>query len=234
MSTEDFVSTEGLMRAAEDHFLHGHLLSSWIVDYVDLEESLAVGSLAQEDLAHAALLLELAGCDLAGRDAFIYERPIDEWMPTRLVTHGLHQWPATVVRGLLVASAAIVRCGQWAGADSEALRAAALVMRAEQELHETHWRRWVTLLGADVRTAAELGRCAAAVLPLATDLFGDGSLHRAWLSRMTHVLVQAGVPVDAVSAPRPRVAGGPELAEILGTVRALRDPASPGVRGLYR
>ena len=52
-----------LRRWADDLFLHGHDLTRWITDYVDIEESMAVGSMSQEELAHGATLLEFAGDD---------------------------------------------------------------------------------------------------------------------------------------------------------------------------
>ena len=41
----------------DDLSLQSHQLSKWITDYFDLEESLAVGSIAQELLAHSAALM---------------------------------------------------------------------------------------------------------------------------------------------------------------------------------
>ena len=78
-----------LPRFADDLFLHGHDLTGWITDYVDIEESMAIGSMAQEELAHAATLLEFAGDDPVQRDWRLFVRPVDAWAPAALVTRSV-------------------------------------------------------------------------------------------------------------------------------------------------
>ena len=235
---------DGLLRVAEDRFLHGHLLSRWITDYVDLEESLAVGSIAQEELAHAATLMEFAGLDDEGRDAFIFERPVHAWQPTALVAHRLEDWPAVVIRGYLLASVGEVGSVLLSHARRPELQSAGQVIAAEQRLHVTHWERWVSLLGQDQRTGDELRARAAQVLPLATDVFGAPAFdrangeaaHAAWVEAVSVPLAAVGIPVDALGrAPVPRaVRDSTELADVLGEIRSLRVGAGDGVRGLYR
>jgi 1,2-phenylacetyl-CoA epoxidase catalytic subunit len=235
---------DGLLRVAEDRFLHGHLLGRWITDYVDLEESLAVGSIAQEELAHAATLMEFAGLDDEGRDAFIFERPAGDWQPSALVAHRLHDWPAAVLRGYLLASVGEVGSVLLSHARRPELQSAGQVIAAEQRLHVTHWERWVTMLGKDERTADELRARAAEVLPLATDVFGSPAFdqangeaaHAAWVDSVSGPLSAVGVSVEALGrTPTPRGAlGGSELVDLLDEIRSLRVGAGDGVRGLYR
>jgi 1,2-phenylacetyl-CoA epoxidase catalytic subunit len=236
-----------LFRYAEDQFLHGHLLSSWIVDYIDLEESLAVGSIAQEDLAHAALLMELAGEDATGRDWFVYERPLAQWWPSRLVAAGERDWPATVLRGLLVASAGLLLSGNLGETGPPRIRQAATTMLAEQELHLTHWATWARLLSGDTRTHDQLVKCGTGVLPLAQDLFGAAPgmpaapvlarMYESFVARLRPVLDAASLDVSLLGTePTARIAGSeqPELGRTLGTVRALRVGPDDGVRAVYR
>lgn len=235
---------DGLLRVAEDRFLHGHLLGRWITDYVDLEESLAVGSIAQEELAHAATLMEFAGLDDGGRDAFIFERPVEAWQPSALVAHRLNDWPATVLRGYLLASVGEVGSGLLSLNRRPELQSAGQVIAAEQRLHVTHWERWVTMLGRDERTGDELRARAAVVLPLAADVFGEPALcqaqgqsaHGAWVDAVSGSLSAVGIAVDSLGrTPTPRVAlEESELSDILGDIRSLRVGADDGVRGLYR
>src|SRR5437867_3120062 len=140
------IISEELLAAATDSLIHGELLSMWIIDYVDLEESLAVGSIAQEEYAHAATLFLAAGLDDAARDRYVYEAPLEEWRPARLVGSRLHDWPSTVVRGLLLAHAGIVRAEAMLASDEPQLRSAGGVFRAEYELHARHWSRWIAIL----------------------------------------------------------------------------------------
>lgn len=237
-----------LLSQAEDHFLHGHLLVPWITDYVDLEESLAVGSMAQEELAHAATLMELAGLDLHGRDQFIFERPESAWAPTALLTYRLRDWPATVLRAYLLATAATVRSLLLSGsADPEWARAGEVLL-AEQRLHVTHWQRWVLLLGQDGRTSAEFRARAREILPMAADVFAAPTggpadepaiaqaAHAAWVDSLTGPLSEVEIsPVALGSSPQPRRRDeGSELTQILAEVRELRRGPDDGVRGLYR
>lgn len=235
---------DGLLRVAEDRFLHGHLLGRWITDYVDLEESLAVGSISQEELAHAATLMEFAGLDDEGRDAFIFERPVEDWQPSALLAHRLHDWPAAVLRGYLLASVGEVGSVLLSHARRQELQSAGQVIAAEQRLHVTHWERWVRMLGQDERTADEFRARAAEVLPLARDVFGAPAFdeasgeaaHAAWVDAVSGPLTAVGIPLDALGrTPAPR--GGlddSELAGILGDIRSQRVGAGDGVRGLYR
>lgn len=232
---------------AEDHFVHGHLLGGWIVDYIDLEESLAVGSLAQEELAHASTFLTLAAMDEAGRDAFVFDRPLEQWHPTQLVAQRLHTWPATVLRGLLLSQAAVVRSTLMASSEDSTVRDAAAVLAAEQHLHVLHWERWVRLLASHERTAAEFAGCAVEVLALGGDVFGvatgsggvegQESAHRAWTSRVAASLAATGVDAAAlgeVPVARRPATEQPELVEVLSEIRSIRAGADDGVRGLYR
>lgn len=236
------MTTDPLLAWAQDHFLHGHLLAYWITDYIDLEESLAVGSIAQEELAHAALLLELAGYDAAGRDQIVYSWDPALWSPAELVTRQLDDWPSTVLRGLLMSTAAAARTGWMTRAAPAARRDAAGVLRAEQRLHITHWERWAFRLSRDPRTGNEIRAASAALLPLAADLLdgaGDDEqaarqVHRAWARDAADVLGRVGLPADLLAvAPRPRrrYAG---LDAILSSVRELRTTPEDGVVGMYR
>ncbi len=189
---------------AEDLFLHGHDLARWITDYVDLEESLAVGSMSQEDLAHAAALWSGLDHDPEWRDQKVYRSDPTTWCPSRLCASRLREWPDTVVRGLLVAEGALTLlehlCEQ-----TEPLRHVAEVLAAEQRLHAHHWQRWVRLLSRDPATREEFTKVLADTCAVAGDLFGaqpgptevDGErregLHATWSARVRSVLTASGV-----------------------------------------
>ena len=235
---------DSLLRVAEDRFLHGHLLGRWITDYVDLEESLAVGSIAQEEMAHAATLIEFAGLDAEGRDAFIFERPAEAWQPTALVAHRLHDWPAAVLRGYLLASIGLVGSSLLSRARRPELRDAGEVIRAEQRLHVAHWERWLVMLGRDERTGDRLRTRAVEILPLARDMFGTPAFdevigaeaHAAWLAASSAPLSAAGISLDLLGrSPAPRGAlHGSDLPAIVEEICSLRVGAGDGVRGFYR
>lgn len=237
------MSIDPLVSWAQDHFLHGHLLSRWITDYIDLEESLAVGSIAQEELAHASLLLELAGHGQTGRDEIVYRWDAARWSPAELMTMPIDDWPSTVFRALLLSTAASARTAWLENSSDPDRRQAASVLVAEEALHVTHWRRWVHRLAGDARTARQLQAAADALLAASGDLLaglpdGDhGPIRRAWWAEVAGTLVGAGLTVpDAPPSARARRPGDElgGLALILSGVRALRTTPEDGVVGIYR
>lgn len=240
MTTPDELSL-----AAQDHYLHGHALTPWITDYVDLEESLAIGSMAQDELAHAAALLAAAGWTTEGRDELVYERSLEDWAPAVLAARRFDDFVLTVVRGLVLSTAAVVRAESWLAAGDVGLRSTAAVLVAEQDLHVAHWLRWTRRLSQDLRTADDLVAKGRAVLLAAGDVFGpapsapsgQAELHVAWRARLARLLAGTVLSADPLGeAPVPRTQGHlqPDLVHAMTIIRSLRTGADDGVRGIYR
>ena len=211
------------------------------------EESLAVGSIVQEELAYAATLIELAGYDAVGRDDIIYQRPAGQWYPARLLTHKWHDWPMTVLRALLLSTAAVERSSRLETQGGPMLKSASRILLAEQQLHVTHWTRWIRLLSRQEGTRKELRDRAPEVVALSGDVFGDfpggpsepvrHALHMSWISRVAPLLAEVGTEAPQLATtPTSRTALQPDTEgeEILRTVRSLRVGRDDGVRGLYR
>ena len=223
-----------LRRWADDLFLHGHDLTHWITDYVDIEESMAIGSMAQEELAHGATLLEFAGDDHERRDWLLYRRPVEEWTPSESVAHRVRDWPVAVARALLLTEATLTVVDHLADGEQGPFASALHVVRAEQELHARHWRRWVKILHGEPTTTDELRSAFDEQVQRSADLFGSlpdddgevlGELHEEWRRRVGGVLEEAQVTdVDLPERARPRRRPGPDddLAEILVGLRAVR------------
>lgn len=242
------VQTSDVVRfgdAFDDHFIHGHYLSAWIVDYVHLEESLAVGSVAQEEIAHAAAFAQMSGLDAAARDWLVFDRPAEAWRPSQVLAQRLHKWPAAVLRGLLLAHAAVVRSAWLSTDDDPAVAQAAAVLGAEQVLHVVHWEKWLDLLGSDSRASHELSGLAGTLLPMAGDVFAaDGDpkdaqlqMHQQWTEGVAPVLSSVGIDASLLGeAPVPRrsAAEVPEFVTMLDFLRSERVGPEDGVRGLYR
>jgi 1,2-phenylacetyl-CoA epoxidase catalytic subunit len=226
---------------ADDLFLHGHHLPRWVTDYVDIEESLAVGSIAQEELAHAAALYELAGISTTERDWWIFERPVEQWHPSRLTVPPVDDWAMAVARGFLFTAAVQIFLSQLQRA-AEHIRAVAAVMAAEQDLHRMHWDRWVTILSRDKDTADVFSDALTAMAGRSGDLFGEPAwrhdqalaveapldlqaAHDMWV-RSVHARLRAlrGPEISLAALPSPRLPGGDPgaLAEVLRGVRAVR------------
>ena len=162
-----------VMAWADDLFLHGVHLGRWIVDYVDLEESLAVGTLAQEQLAHARELLTAAGLEPVEIDRRLFDRPAAHWTPSRLAADPIPHWPQVVAVGLFLSHATLAMLAEAdiaAGQDDGPARVAGML--SEQRLHLMHWQRWTSLLAASPATREEFQETLRWAARLSADLFG--------------------------------------------------------------
>lgn len=215
-----------LMAWAEDLYLHGSQLARWTTDYVDIEESLAVGSMAQEDIAHAGAFLRLRAFDAEMRHAFFYERGTEQWAPSSLMDWdppGAVPWPRTVVRGYLFSHAVDELAAKLSECGHSGVAETARVIRAEQRLHLSHWTRWVRILSRDSETSEEFREHVAAAGKRIHDLWGAppeiterkvaalqfeldlDDLHARWGKRVQGTLASLGVeefPVPACPTPR--------------------------------
>lgn len=229
---------------SDDLFLHGHGLARWITDYVDLEESLAIGSMSQESLAHAASLLRAAGVDVVEQHRRIFERPVDQWHASRLVSGDVDDWTEVVARGFLLTEGLMTLLDRLAEVGDALTADLAGVVRAEQALHARHWRRWVTILARDGTTRAPMTASLRLSATAAGDLFGlpDGgraagelqlpALHERWRRHVEGQLDHAGVgDVALPPEPRSRTAGSShaDLDRIVRRVREVRAD-NPGSR----
>ncbi|MFE7857347.1 Phenylacetic acid catabolic protein [Streptomyces sp. NPDC057403] len=214
---------------AEDLFVLGNRLGERIVDYIDLEESLAVGSIGQEALAHAETILSLHGFDEAAADTRLFERPQEQWRVSRVIGR-LTDWPSTVVCGLVIAAAVSVLAEE--RADDEPAFAA---IRDEQLVHLEHWRRWARALAAWPETSEEFTQAYAEVTHCAGDLFGAGphdAVTEALHARLAARVDDSGVPGSRLPhQPVPRAAGtgGSVLADCLERGRLVREHYAPEV-----
>ena len=111
---------ELLRSMADDEFVIGFSDSEWTGIAPLLEEDVAMSSLAQDELGHAAALYGLLG-ELTGTDAdaLAYDREPDEYRHCRLLDHGRGDWAMTIARRFLYDSADVIRLealadGSWA------------------------------------------------------------------------------------------------------------------------
>jgi ring-1,2-phenylacetyl-CoA epoxidase subunit PaaC len=95
---------------ADDEFVIGFSDSEWTGIAPLLEEDIAMSSLAQDELGHAAalygLLAELSGMD---PDVLAYDREPDDFRHARLLDHGRGDWAMTIARRYLYETADAVR-----------------------------------------------------------------------------------------------------------------------------
>jgi ring-1,2-phenylacetyl-CoA epoxidase subunit PaaC len=157
---------------ADDEFVIGFSDSEWTGIAPLLEEDVAMSSIAQDELGHAAALYGLLG-GLTGSDpdALAYDREPEEYRHCRLLDHGRGDWAMTIARRFLYDSSDAVRLE--ALADGEWLPLAELVgkLMREERYHRIHVGTWLERLARSageprerlVAALAELGPDAATV-----------------------------------------------------------------------
>jgi 1,2-phenylacetyl-CoA epoxidase catalytic subunit len=225
-----------VLALCDDLFIQAHQLAGWITDYVDLEESLAVGSISQELLAHSAALMGICGFGPEARDERIFRRAAAQWCPSQVSCLPDRNWPATVVRGFLLNRAMIAIRPYLAVPDKPRVQQLAEVINAEEDLHAGHWFRWVNILAGDADTAVEFQQEVDRALVDASDLFGSVPVpgdevaeselllherdlvtaHSTWVNDVSDLLTQCGLVASAVPTEvRARTAGGACVDEVL-------------------
>ncbi len=201
---------ELLRSMADDEFVIGFSDSEWTGIAPLLEEDVAMSSLAQDELGHAAALYGLLG-ELGGEDpdALAYDRQPDAYRHCRLLDHGRGNWAMTIARRYLYDSADAVRLEALAGGAWEPLADLVGKLIREERYHRMHAGAWLERLardGGEARTRLllalrELQHDAATVF---TSLPDEASL------------VESGI----LAAPMPelerrwRAAIGPTFAEL--------------------
>ena len=101
---------ELLLTLADDEFVLGFWDSEWTGIAPQLEEDVAMSSLATDELGHARAFYELLGT-LTGRDpdAIAYDRPPEDFRHARILDHPRTDWAFSVARRWLYDTADAVR-----------------------------------------------------------------------------------------------------------------------------
>lgn len=238
MSTDPRVGL--LLALADDELILGHRLSEWTgwVPYV--EEDLALSSIAQDEIAHARALYEIAAT-LDGRDpdAIALGRAPGEYRHAVLCERPNRDFAYTIARHWLYDTADDVRLGALEGSSFKELREAVAVFRLEERYHLEHADAWFRRLAqgpVDARhrfadaLAAALGEALALFEPLEDEeaLVGDGVLPRSnetllagWLERIGRSLDETGLEHVLGSEG----AGGEMIPTSTGAIEAESGPA---------
>ena len=142
------LALDGLLRSmADDEFVVGFTDSEWTGIAPLLEEDIAMSSLSQDELGHAAalygLLAELTGGDA---DGLAYDREPADYRHARLLDHGRGDWAITMARRYLYETADAVRlealvAGRW----SPLADLVAKIVR-EERYHLMHVGLWLERL----------------------------------------------------------------------------------------
>lgn len=117
----------------------------------DLEHSLAMCSIGQDEFGHADLVMSLFLEGDREKERYYFERDVTEFRNCALLRMELFEdWALFVARAFLYEEAEAVRLA-WLedqGAIGEALADRVRVMVREEQEHLPHWRRWIRILAS--------------------------------------------------------------------------------------
>ena len=173
---------ELLLTMADDEFVIGFSDSEWTGIAPILEEDVAMSSLSQDELGHAAalygLLAEITNGD---PDAIAYDREPDEYRHARLLDHGRGDWAMTIARRYLYETADAVRLEAVAGGSWSPLADLVGKLRREERYHQMHVDSWLARLASTPgeprdRLVAALESLAPDAGTVFTPLAGEGDL----------------------------------------------------------
>ena len=159
----------GLLRSmADDEFVIGFSDSEWTGIAPLLEEDVAMSSLAQDELGHAAALYGLLG-ELTGTDAdaLAYDREPGEYRHCRLLDHGRGDWAMTIARRFLYDSADVIRLEALAEGSWSPLAELVGKLVREERYHRMHAGAWLDRLARSEGEPRD--RLLAALAELAPD-----------------------------------------------------------------
>lgn len=158
-------SREALERWADDEYLVGHLLGVMLHGHLDLEEAVAMGSFAQDELSHASLVCGLMGEDERAKDRRFLLREPEDFLCSSLAAFPVRTWVEVIAKQVLYEEAERLRVTRLAG-DTVIVR--------EEEYHRQHWWAWATALCRSEVGRTGLSRSLAGLWPNCADLFDMG------------------------------------------------------------
>ena len=138
-----------LLAMADDEFVIGFSDSEWTGIAPLLEEDVAMSSLSQDELGHAAALYGLLG-ELTGTDpdAIAYDRAPADYRHARLLDHGRGDWAMTIARRYLYETSDAVRLLALAGGSWRPLADLVAKLQREERYHGMHIGSWFERLAA--------------------------------------------------------------------------------------
>ncbi len=207
---------ELILAMADDELVVGYWDSEWTGIAPMLEEDVAMSSISQDEIGHAAALYGMLG-ELTGRDPdeIAYGREASAFRHAPLLDHPRTDWAFTIARRFLYETADAARLEAAAASTYAPLAQLAAKMRREERYHLLHVDAWLRRLAAargDVHA-----RLASAIGSLGTDAMGVlGPLDREeillaagflpepmrairgrWLGRVTPMLSELDLPLPA-------------------------------------
>jgi ring-1,2-phenylacetyl-CoA epoxidase subunit PaaC len=200
-----------LLSLADDEMVIGHRHSEWTGWAPYIEEDLAFSSIAQDEMAHARLLYEIAG-GLTGEDpdGLALGRKPSDYRNAVLCERPNGDWGFTIARQYLYDSADDSGLAALAGSSFKDLADAVRTIQLEERYHLDHGRLWFRRLAEGPVPAREhLADGLSQALPEAMGLFetlpgeeellADGVLTRSSEDLLAEWLERVGQDLESVS-----------------------------------
>jgi ring-1,2-phenylacetyl-CoA epoxidase subunit PaaC len=239
---------ELLRSMADDEFVIGFSDSEWTGIAPILEEDVAMSSLAQDELGHAAAIYGLLG-ELLGEDpnALAYDRQPRDYRHCRLLDHARGDWAMTIARRYLYDTADATRLEALAQGSWSPLTDLVTKLIREERYHQMHVGVWLNRLARHggearsrlLRALRELQPDAATVftpLPDEHELVAAGileapmeELERRWRARIGPVFADLDLPMPpgATEIERGRLDHGEAFRWLWGEFTSVRG-SEPG------
>lgn len=239
---------ELLTSMADDEAVIGWSDSEWTGIAPLLEEDIAMSSLAQDELGHAAALYDLLAAITDGdRDVIAYDREPAAYRHARLLDHGRGDWAMTIARRYLYETSDAVRLAALADGAWRPLADIVAKMRREERYHLMHVGAWLDRLARATgeprtRLLAALDALAPDAATVFTPAPGDASLVEAgilatpvadldgtWRAAIgpTFAALDLPMPPPARDLERGRTEHGPDFRWLHGEMTMVRH-ADPG------
>ncbi len=207
--TKPFVNL--LLAAADDKLFLGHRNSEWTGLGPILEEDIAFSALAQDEMAHASALYELAGT-LDGRsaDQLAFGRKGAEYRCAAIVeVPDEFDWATAMARRLFCNHFDVLRLERFSHSAYKPLSHLARRLAAEQQAHVQHVDDWMVRLGTGTpESHRRIQQAIAALARIAPQLFEpvesqdqlvaaglypgrDQEMYGQWCREIEHVLGRA-------------------------------------------
>jgi ring-1,2-phenylacetyl-CoA epoxidase subunit PaaC len=235
-----------LLALADDELVLGHRHAEWTGWAPHIEEDLAFSSIAQDEMAHARLLYELAGTLVsASEDDLAFGREPHQYRNAVLCERPNGDWGYTVARQFLYDTADAVRLETLTQSSWNELADLVKLMQLEEKYHLDHGTAWFDRLAAGPlearnRFASGLAKALAEAvalfepLPDEPKLIADGVLPRSSEDMLSDWLRTLGERLEAASLDYVLEHHGPVGGEMVptstGEIQAEADELrSPGL-----
>lgn len=234
------VLAKKLQGMADDELILGHRDSEWTGHAPILEEDIAFANIAQDEMGHAVVWLELLR-QLSGSDPdrLVFFREAAAYRNIQMVELPKGDWAFTMVRQYLFDAWEMVHLGALLESTFQPLRQAAQKVIKEETYHRRHTEAWMRRLGLGTKESHRRTRAALDVLwPYSLQLFQPGDtrerllveegispetarLEEQWRIQVTGFLnsCELEIPADPTGVPNDRSEHTEHLAPLLADLQ---------------